>query len=228
MRLCIYLGDYFWVQIYSLSLTLIPAWISKYIHHKVWDEITYPFPNFNGCTVEVWGWISNFITHFIGHMIAYPCWNSIDPFINLGEIDRYLTTTKHNKARTVNIIYGMYFMSMRNLIVTGFHDQMETFPRYWPFVRGIHRLSVNSPHKCQWRGALMFSLIYSWMNGLANTHEAGDLRHHRVHYDVTVMSLLLGQLKLLGNQQIHDWLYTSIHISSIFQSIFMLFKHNQL
>ena len=28
--------------------------------------------------------------------------------------------------------------------------QMETFPRYWPFVRGIHRSPVNSPHKGQW------------------------------------------------------------------------------
>ena len=32
------------------------------------------------------------------------------------------------------------------------------FPRYWPFVRGIHRSPVNSRHKCQWRGALMFFL----------------------------------------------------------------------
>ena len=24
------------------------------------DEITYPFPNFNGATVEGWEWISNF------------------------------------------------------------------------------------------------------------------------------------------------------------------------
>ena len=31
----------------------IPAWISNYIHYKVWDEITYPFLNFNGATVEV-------------------------------------------------------------------------------------------------------------------------------------------------------------------------------
>ena len=34
-------------------LTLIPAWISNYIHYNVWDEITYPFLNFNGATVEV-------------------------------------------------------------------------------------------------------------------------------------------------------------------------------
>ena len=31
------------------------------------------------------------------------------------------------------------------------------FPRYWPFVRGIHRSPVIPPHKG--RGALMFSLI---------------------------------------------------------------------
>ena len=40
------------------------------------------------------------------------------------------------------------------------------FPRYWPFVRGIHRSTANSPHKGQWRGALMFSLICAWTNGL--------------------------------------------------------------
>ena len=38
---------------YKHGLTLIPAWISNHIHHKVWDEITYPFLNFNGATVEV-------------------------------------------------------------------------------------------------------------------------------------------------------------------------------
>ena len=31
----------------------------------MWDEITYPFPNFNGSTIEVWKWISNSISHFI-------------------------------------------------------------------------------------------------------------------------------------------------------------------
>ena len=42
-----------WGPFYQYGLTLIPACVSNYIHHKVWDEITYPFPNFNGCTVEV-------------------------------------------------------------------------------------------------------------------------------------------------------------------------------
>ena len=39
----------------------IPVCISNYIHYKVWDEIAYPLPNFNGATVEVWEWIGNFM-----------------------------------------------------------------------------------------------------------------------------------------------------------------------
>ena len=70
------------------------------------------------------------------------------------------------------------------------HDDVikwKHFPRYWPFVRGIHRSPVNSPHKGQWRGAIMFSLICVWINGWVNNREAGDLRRYRAHYDVTVM-----------------------------------------
>ena len=71
-----------------------------------------------------------------------------------------------------------------------FHDDVikwKHFPRYWPFVRGIHRSPVNSPHKGQWRGALMFTLISAWINGWVNNREAGDSRRHHAHYDVTVM-----------------------------------------
>ena len=50
-----------------------PARIVNYDHYKVWDEITYPFPNFNGCTIDVWEWISIFTPHFTVHVITYPC-----------------------------------------------------------------------------------------------------------------------------------------------------------
>ena len=53
------------------------------------------------------------------------------------------------------------------------------FQRYWTFVLGIHRSSVNSSHKSQWRGA--FSLICAWINAWVNDREAGDLRRHRAH-----------------------------------------------
>ena len=55
-------------------------------------------------------------------------------------------------------------------------------------MRGIHRSPVNSPHKCQWRGALMFSLIYASTNSWANNGDAGDLRRHHSHYNVIVMN----------------------------------------
>ena len=70
------------------------------------------------------------------------------------------------------------------------HDDVikwKHFPRYWPFVRGIHRSPVNSTHKGQWRGALMLHLICVWTNAWVNNRDAGDLRRFRVHYDVTVM-----------------------------------------
>ena len=77
------------------------------------------------------------------------------------------------------------------------HDDVITwkhFPRYWPFVRGIHRSPVNSPHKGQWRGALMFSLNCVWINSWVNNREAGDLRRYRAHYDVIVIIVI--QIKI--------------------------------
>ena len=70
------------------------------------------------------------------------------------------------------------------------HDDVikwKHFPRNWPFVREIHRSPVNFPHKGLWRGALMFSLIYAWINDWVNNREAGDLRRQHGHYDVIVM-----------------------------------------
>ena len=70
------------------------------------------------------------------------------------------------------------------------HDEVikrKHFPRYWSFVREIHRSPVNSPHKGKWRGALVYSLICAWMNNSVNNRQAGDLRRHRAHYHVTVL-----------------------------------------
>ena len=89
--------------------------------------------------------------------------------------------------RYMHNAYSTHAVNMR-------HDDVikwKHFPRYWPFVRGIHRSSVNSAHKGQWRGALMFSMICARINGWVNNRKAGDLRRHRAHYDVIVMVLNL-------------------------------------
>ena len=98
------------------------------------------------------------------------------------------------------------------------HDDVikwKHFPRYWPFVRGIHRSPVNSPHKGQWRGALMFSLICVWINSWVNNGEAGDLRRfetiscslwrYRAHYDVLIMTGSFHVYRHNDNRRCQQW-----------------------
>ena len=61
------------------------------------------------------------------------------------------------------------------------------FPCHWPFVRENSPVPVNSPHKGQWRGALMSSLICARINDWVNNRQAGDWRCHCGHYNVNVM-----------------------------------------
>ena len=97
--------------------------------------------------------------------------------------------------------YSSYSSHSRELFVNTFeaHDDVikwKHFPRYWPFVRGIHRSPVNSAHKGQWRGALMFTLICARINDWVNIGEAGDLRRNRAYYDVIVMIRTTVTIKL--------------------------------
>ena len=65
--------------------------------------------------------------------------------------------------------------------------QMETFSALLALCAGNSPVPVNSPHKGQWRGALIFSLICARINDWVNNREAGDLRRHLGHIDVNVM-----------------------------------------
>ena len=122
-----------------------------------------------------------------------PQWIINHSMMNLGQLHRLaklptadwwqLELCLGNSALHYERLHTVYWW-MQN------HDDVITwkhFPRYWLYVRGIHRSPVNSPHKGQWRGALMFSLICAWINGWVNNREAGDLRRHRGHYHVILM-----------------------------------------
>ena len=76
------------------------------------------------------------------------------------------------------------------LCKTWWRHQMETFSALLAICAGNSPVPVNSPHKGQWRGALMFYLICVWRNDWVNHREAGDLRRYRAHYDVIVMDRL--------------------------------------
>ena len=70
---------------------------------------------------------------------------------------------------------------------TWWRHQMETFSALLVTCAGNSSAPVNSPHKGQWHGTLMFSLICVWINGWVNNREAGDLRRYRAHCDDIVM-----------------------------------------
>ena len=99
--------------------------------------------------------------------------------------------------------------TLREPCISWGHDDVikwKHFPRYWPFVWGIYRSPVNSPHKGQWLGALMLPLIWARTNGWVNNGEAGDLRRHRAYYDVTVMVtcvILITTMKRSSCDNIH-------------------------
>ena len=67
--------------------------------------------------------------------------------------------------------------------------QMETFSALLDLCEEIRQSPVDSPHKGQWCGALMFSSICDWTNGWVNNRDTSDLKRHRAHYDVTVMGI---------------------------------------
>ena len=110
--------------------------------------------------------------------------------------------TPHISSSCTGELWGMerLMWESRRKMKAIFHNDVikwwKHFPRYWPFVWGIYRSPVNSPHKSQWRGTLMFSLICTWVNGWVNNREVGDLWRHHAHYDVTVMWYLFGATKV--------------------------------
>ena len=68
---------------------------------------------------------------------------------------------------------------------------------------GLHLSPVVSPHKGQWRGALIFSLTCAWANGWANNRDTGDFGRHGAHCDVTAMVNF--EVALLSLWQVYNY-----------------------
>ena len=67
--------------------------------------------------------------------------------------------------------------------------------RYWYIMPGWYDYAIYHSHSVVyydgWRGALMFSLICAWTHVWADHRDAGNLRRHRAHYDVTALGIPL-------------------------------------
>ena len=112
---------------------------------------------------------------------------------------------------------------------TWWRHQIKYFPCYWPFVRGIHRSPVISPHKGQWRGAFIFSMIFDWMNSWINNREAAwwfetpshPLWRHFNGYSIQA-SLYWGRVRpIKQGQQQGWWCLGSLHHQDTYIHFFM-------
>ena len=100
---------------------------------------------------------------------------------------QHMSSNKLQLSPVITRFNFIRYCVQHNSLKSWWCHQLETFPRYWPFLRGNYRSQVGIPRKGQWRGALMFSLICAWTSGWANSRGAGDGIHHRAQYVVTVM-----------------------------------------
>ena len=140
---------------------------------------------------------------------AFVIW--VRPYQNLVCIPTLMLTIHGPLFNDANIIF---LANMRRIVYpasylllnplpfsfhVNYHDDVikwKHFPRY---VLGIHWSHVNSSHKGQWRGALMFSLICDWINSWVNNREAGDLRTvnysekdgSRIHISLSLILLII-------------------------------------
>ena len=121
-----------------------------------------------------WSRCINHVAFAVAWVVA--CMNDVG--FSTGEVGKHIPLSQ---------VATLYDQVERVVTETWWRHQMVTFSALLAFYAG--NSSVNSPHKGQWRGALMFSLICAWINGWVNNREAGDLRRHRTHYDVPVMKM---------------------------------------
>ena len=89
---------------------------------------------------------------------------------------------------------------------TLWRHQMETFSALLALCAGKSPVTGEFPSQ----SPVMFSLICAWINGWINNHEAGDLRRHRAHYDVTVVKPPKWSICTLNKQEV------SFYVSSSF------------
>ena len=118
--------------------------------------------------------------------MLYEIWCYSNPlYIKIKLIRRVDTSLQNAPIGSIRVTIQLF--NNRPLQINYDVIKWKHFPRFWPFCVGNSTVTGGSPHKGQWREALMFSLIYAWINGWTNNRDAGEFRGHCAHYDAAVM-----------------------------------------
>ena len=120
------------------------------------------------------------------------CYHKIFQNLQVGKSDVHIMRRKFDCSNLQRV-------SRQQCYWAWWRYQMEPFSALLALCAGNSPVPVNSPHKGQWRGALMFSLICAWINDWVNNRDAGDLRRHHGHYDVNVKGACRPNLKVIWN-----------------------------
>ena len=73
--------------------------------------------------------------------------------------------------------------------LTWWRHQMETFSALLALCEGNSPMTGEFPWQRPVTRGFDISLIHAWTNNWVNTRDAGHLRRHRAHYDITVIYL---------------------------------------
>ena len=127
--------------------------------------------------------------------IIYIQYRTINDIVNIVADDVLMRSGPTSSLdATLILIYWIFsgcYVARNKISDTWWRHQMETFSALLAFCAGNSPVPVNSPHKGQWREALMLSFICAWTNSWLNNRDASVLRHRRAHYDVTVIRYLI-------------------------------------
>ena len=112
-------------------------------------------------------------------------------------------------SSVMHLFYCRISVCQENHYNSWWRHQMETISALLALCAGNSPVPVNFPHKGQWRGGLKFSLICARINDWVNNREAGNLRRHHGHYDISVMYMtwLFELVIYIKQNKAHDNFY---------------------
>ena len=153
-------------------MNFYPNMVSNHMPNNVRDWITYTFPSY---TVDVENHLI-LACHMHGDKYIHPTLYNACNYLSILGL-KFTNVRKRGPRKSLwlvmlsSAIYFALYIYIYTLIPLDYNApgdkqawnqddviKWKHFPRYWPFVSGIHRSPVDSPHKGQWRGALMFFL----------------------------------------------------------------------
>ena len=151
-------------------------------------------------TLKIWLMGEGFKLWWLQSRYLWPCQIITTPHLNIISLlfFDYKTTIVYTFHESIAIVACTKSCSDQiiRICMTAkwgppwWRHQIETFSALLVFCAGNSTVTGEFPtHKGQWRGALMFSLIFAWANGWTNHRDAGDLRRQWRHYNASEFEL---------------------------------------